>query len=169
MADQAEAVRRNDLYETDFLAWTEQQARALQDGRWADIDAPNVADEIASLGAQVLREAGERVEILMSYLLKWRHLAEYRGMAWEENISRQRQELAALVEENPSMGRDRERLVARGYDGARRRLKYETYFFESDFPASCPFTVEQVFDAGFFPEELDAPTVGAFPTARRIA
>jgi hypothetical protein len=169
MADQAEAVRRNDLYETDFLAWTEQQARALEEGRWTDVDAANMADEIAGLGRQVVREAGERLEILMSYLLNWRHLAEYRGRAWKENIARQRQELADLLRENPSMGPDKEKLVAESYDGARRRLKYETYFFESDFPASCPFTVEQVFDDSFFPEELDAPATGAFPTARRIA
>jgi Domain of unknown function DUF29 len=158
----------NNLYETDFHAWTQNQARAIAEHRWSDVDAVNVADEIGSLGLQLEREIGDRLEILLSYLLKWQRLAEYRGLAWKENIDRQRQELADLFAENPSLSGRKDRGVAHAYGHARRRLKYETYFFTTDFPASCPFTVKQVFDPEYFPEELDAPATGAFPTARSI-
>lgn len=159
---------RNDLYERDFYAWTQEQARLLRERRWTDVDSENIAEELLSLGAQVEREIGDRIEILLSYLLKWRHLAEYRGLAWKENIDRQRQELAELFEENKCLDDRKQQFVAQSYDDARRRLRYETYFFEMDFPASCPFTAEQVFDFGFLPEELDAPAVGQFPTAQFI-
>jgi hypothetical protein len=158
----------NDLYETDFYAWTQEQARAVEEGRWSDVDSANVADEIQTLGRELEREIGARTEILLSYLLKWRQLAEYRGFAWKENIDRQRQEVAGLFAESPSLREARARFVARAYESARRRLKYETSFEHTDFPASCPFTIEQVFDAGYFPEELDAPATGRFPTARSI-
>jgi hypothetical protein len=156
------------LYETDFHAWTQSQAKAIAEQRWADVDAANVADEIGSLGLELEREIGDRVEILLSYLLKWRQLAEYRGFAWKENIDRQRQELDELFRDNPSLRGHRDRYVAQAYEDARRRLKYETYFFSTDFPASCPFAVGEVFDMKYFPEELDAPATGKFPTARSI-
>lgn len=156
------------LYETDFHAWTQSQSQAVEEGRWTDVDAVNVADEIRSLGHQVEQEIGDRLEILLSYLLKWRQLAEYRGLAWKENIDRQRQELADLFAENSSLAGNRERFVARAYEPARGRLKYETYFSSTDFSPSCPFTAEEVFDPNYFPEDLDAPATGAFPTARSI-
>jgi hypothetical protein len=156
------------LYETDFHAWTQSQAEAIAECRWAGVDAANVADEIRSLGLQVEREIGDRLEILLSYLLKWRHLAEYRGLAWKENIDRQRQELADLWSENPSLSGRKDSSVAQAYGHARRRLKFETYFFTTDFPASCPFSADLVFDPKYFPEELDAPALGGFPTARSI-
>src|SRR5438477_12986206 len=117
----------NSLYETDFHAWAQSQSRAIEERRWTDVDAANVADEIRSLGLQVEREIGDRLEILLSYLLKWRQLAEYRGLAWKENIDRQRQELADLFAENSSLGGRKERFVAQAYEHARNRLKYETY------------------------------------------
>ena len=36
------------LYEEDFVRWTEGTARALREGRLADVDFENVADEIES-------------------------------------------------------------------------------------------------------------------------
>src|SRR5947209_14236685 len=155
----------NDLYESDFYAWTQQQARAVEERRWGDVDALNVADEIGSLGQEVEREIADRTEILLSYLLKWRQLAEYRGLAWKENIDRQRSALAGLFAENPTLADGRDTFVAESYENAVRRLKYETYFLENDFPPSCPFTIGQVFDATYFPEEFDALTRGQFPTA----
>jgi Domain of unknown function DUF29 len=156
------------LYETDFHAWSQTQAKAIVEQRWSDVDAVNVADEIGSLGRELEREIADRLEILLSYLLKWRHLPEYRGFAWKENINRQRRELEELFSENPSLRGRRNRYVAGAYEDARRRLRYETYFFSTDFPASCPFTAEQVVDSEYFPEELDAPASGKFPTARSI-
>lgn len=169
MSERDSRERDEPLYDADFLTWTQEQARALEERRWDDLDLANLADEVRSLGVELVRQAEQRTEILVSYLLKWLHLAEYRGRAWKENIDRQRQEIADMTDRNASLSDLRQHLVARSYENGRRRLKYETYFYETDFPASCPFTVEQVFDPTYFPEELDAPAIGAFPTARLIA
>ena len=159
----------NGLYESDFHAWTQEQARLIEAGRWDRVDVPNLADEVRSLGHEVKGEIEDRMEILLSYLLKWQVLAEYRGLAWRENISRQRRELRDLAADNPSLAPFVRDSVVEAYENARRRLKYETYFYPVDFPASCPFTIDQVFDSDYFPEEWDAPSIGAFPTARTIA
>jgi Domain of unknown function DUF29 len=38
-------------YETDLAAWADAQAQALRSGRYADLDALNVAEELIGLGA----------------------------------------------------------------------------------------------------------------------
>lgn len=155
----------NDLHEMDFHAWTQEQARAIAERRIEAIDWANVAEEVDALGRAVRGELEERCEILMSYLLKWRQLAEYRGFAWKACIDLQRQEIADLVRECPSLEEALPEAVADGYEDARRRLKYETYFLTSDFPPSCPFSTKDVLDPAYYPEELDAPATGKFPTA----
>jgi hypothetical protein len=164
----AEASGKN-VYERDFYAWAEEQAKAVEERRWADVDRENVAEELRSLGGEVKEEIRDRVAILIAYLLKWRHLAEFRGLAWKENIDRQREALQKLLKGNATLTPYAREFVPLAYDDARQRLKYDTYFFSEDFPPSCPFTIDDVFDPEFYPEELDAPAVGAFPTARSLA
>lgn len=40
------------LYETDFYAWTQEQAKLLRKGQWNELDLPNLIEEIESLGKQ---------------------------------------------------------------------------------------------------------------------
>jgi hypothetical protein len=46
----ARAASTRSLYEADFHRWSQEQARALHERRWADVDWENVAEEIESLG-----------------------------------------------------------------------------------------------------------------------
>jgi Domain of unknown function DUF29 len=55
----------NDLYETDFYAWTQQQARLLRERRWAELDLENVAEEMETLGRSDKRQIESRLVILM--------------------------------------------------------------------------------------------------------
>lgn len=38
------------LYETDFYAWTQEQAKLLKHHQWNQLDLPNLIEEIESLG-----------------------------------------------------------------------------------------------------------------------
>ena len=40
------------FYDIDFYAWTQQQSLLIRDGRWAEVDRPNLLEEIESLGRQ---------------------------------------------------------------------------------------------------------------------
>lgn len=42
----------SDLYETDFYAWTQEQAALLRNGQWSKLDRANLIEEIESLGKQ---------------------------------------------------------------------------------------------------------------------
>ena len=49
-------ARRNDLYETDFYVWTQEQARLLRERRFNDLDLDNLVDEVQSVGSSEKRE-----------------------------------------------------------------------------------------------------------------
>ena len=50
MSDTATKPPPNDLYEADFYAWTQEQARLLRERRWDDLDLENLVDEVESVG-----------------------------------------------------------------------------------------------------------------------
>lgn len=63
---------RDDLYEADFVAWTEQQAAALRRLGAASnsLDVPNLAEEIESLGRRDVREVESLIRQIMLVVLK---------------------------------------------------------------------------------------------------
>jgi len=60
-------------YDTDYVAWLEQQATALRARRWSDVDAKNLAEEIDDLGKSQRREFRSRLKVLLQHLLKLKH------------------------------------------------------------------------------------------------
>jgi hypothetical protein len=62
-------VETPSLYEQDFVLWLEAQATAVRDGRWSDLDAANVAEELEGLASADRREIRNRLIFLMVRLL----------------------------------------------------------------------------------------------------
>src|SRR6516162_435971 len=76
----------NNLYEFDFYAWTQEQARLLREHRWAELDLDNLVDEVASVGSSEKREIRNRLTGLMAHLLKWKYQPGRRGSSWISTI-----------------------------------------------------------------------------------
>lgn len=140
------------LYERDFHEWSRAQARALAERRVTDIDWANVAEEIDSLGRSDRRSIDSHLQVLIAHLLKWRHQPDLRGKSWRVTILRQREEIEKLIEESPSLKSYPAETFDKVYLRAVRDAAREAVLFESDFPASPPFTVEQAMDEDFWPE-----------------
>jgi len=62
-----------ELYERDYFAWTQQQAKMLRSGQIAGVDALNLAEEIEDLGRSEKRALASRMIVLMAHLLKWQY------------------------------------------------------------------------------------------------
>ena len=77
----------NDLYATDFYAWTQEQAQLLRDGRFADLDLENLAEEVRSVGVSDKRQIESRLEVLMAHLLKWTYQPGARSQSWTRTIA----------------------------------------------------------------------------------
>ena len=58
------------LYDTDFYAWTQEQAERLREVRDNRLDAENLAEEVADLGKSELRAVEAHLLQLFIHLLK---------------------------------------------------------------------------------------------------
>ena len=52
-------------YETDVVAWAEEQVALLKAGRLSQIDADNIAEEIAAVSSSEKRELRHRCAVLL--------------------------------------------------------------------------------------------------------
>jgi len=72
----------SDLYNTDFNAWTQEQATLLRDRKTPALDYDNLAKEIESLGKSQHRELARRLDVLVMHLLKWRYQPSEHAGSW---------------------------------------------------------------------------------------
>jgi len=143
----------NELYQTDFYAWTQQQARLLRERRWDDVDLENVAEEIETLGRSDKRQIESRLVILIAHLLKWKYQPGGRSVSWTSTITQQRLRIKGLLKESPSLKRYPGKVFLDQYLEARLEASKETGIAFDLFPKECPFTIEEILDVDFFPEE----------------
>jgi hypothetical protein len=144
-------ITKSPLYEQDFFAWSRQQAELLRTGKLAQADIEHIAEEIDSMGRTEKRELISRLSVLLLHLLKWRYQPDKRGPSWEASIRVQRNRLADHLDDNPSLKPLLPQALASAYRDAALEAVAETGLPGATFPATCPWTVEQVLDAGFWP------------------
>lgn len=143
----------NDLYETDFYTWTQEQARLLRERRWADLDLDNLVDEVQSVGSSEKREIRRRMKVLLAHLLKWKLQPGHRGQSWRRTITEQRRQLFAIMEDSPSLRDYVLREATEAHLGATLKASEESGVAIGLFPGQPAFTAEQVLDLEFFPED----------------
>lgn len=65
--NQETATPISNLYETDFYAWTQEQASLLRQHQWSELDLLNLIEEIESLGKQQRQERRNRLSVLIGF------------------------------------------------------------------------------------------------------
>ena len=151
-AEKSRAPLKDSLYERDFYAWTQEQAKAVRERRFEDIDIKNLVDEVETLGRAERNEIGSRLLVLLVHLLKWRFQPERRGATWEATIMEQRDQIAETIADNPSLRLLPGEILDKKYRLARIRAAGETELPKATFPEPCPFSLEDVLDDNFWPE-----------------
>jgi len=58
-------------YQTDIIAWANEQAALLRAGNLSALDIEHIAEEIEDVGKSEQRELANRMSVLLAYLLKW--------------------------------------------------------------------------------------------------
>jgi hypothetical protein len=91
------------VYEQDFYAWTQEQARVLRNGAFAQLDIPNLVEEVESMGRSEKRDLTNRLTVLLAHLLKWQHQPNLRSRSWELAMAEQREQVDEVLDENPSL------------------------------------------------------------------
>ncbi len=140
------------LYDTDIVAWAEQQAAFLRRGEWASLDIANLAEEIEDVGKSEKRELRSRLAVLLGHLLKWRYQPGLRSKSWLATIAVQRRALARELKKAPSLKRqlaDDEWLQG-AWDDAIRVAIEETGLHE--FPDQPIWTITDILDPAYLPD-----------------
>lgn len=114
-----------DLYETDFVAWTTEQGRAIRDAGTRRLNAPidweNVAEEIESLGRSERRELQSRIGTVIEHLLKLELSPAFDPAAsWRDTVRRARRQIQQVLKESPSLRPEVPGMVASELTGMKR-------------------------------------------------
>jgi hypothetical protein len=141
------------LYETDFYAWTIEQASLLRKHQWSQLDLLNLIEEIESLGKQQHQELRNRLSVLIGHLLKWEYQSQRRSRSWLATIQVQRLDVSELLEENPSLKSYLEEALQKAYAKGVILAVKETELPSSTFPVKCPYSLTEILDNSFYPGE----------------
>lgn len=139
-------------YEHDFFAWTHEQAERLRTRDWSGIDIEHLIEEIEGMGRSEKRALESRLTVLLQHLLKWSVQAERRGAIWQLTIDMQRDAVADLLSDNPSLRTKLDETLAHAYAKARRYAATETGLSLAHFPEECPWTRANVLSSDFLPD-----------------
>jgi uncharacterized protein DUF29 len=146
-------------YETDFYAWTQEQARLLDARQFDALDIPHLVEEITSLGKSEQRELYSRLSVLLTPLLTLRYAALARpedlrraGRGWRATVTTQRLSMAKILRENPSLQPTIPAELADAYAVAQVEAATALEMEDARMPETCPWSAVQVLDANFWPE-----------------
>jgi Domain of unknown function DUF29 len=143
-------------YDTDLYAWTQAQAEALRAKRWEALDLEHLAAEIESLGIEQRHAVDTHLRILLLHLLKWVYQPAQRWPNERHSVDEARNELDWRLTRNPSLRPKLPASAAWAYPRARQLAALETGLPVATFPESCPWSLEQLLDEDFWPEETPA-------------
>jgi Domain of unknown function DUF29 len=141
------------LYETDFYAWTQEQATLLRNEQWSQIDLQNLIEEIQSLGKQQRQELRNRLSVLIGHLLKWQYQSGRRSRSWLATLRIQRLDIAELLEDNPSLKPYLEEALHKAYLKGVELALGETDLPKRIFPVQCPYSLSEILNYDFYPGE----------------
>ena len=120
----------SDLYDTDVFQWADHQAVLLRRRaagelvNEAELDWPNIAEEIESLGKIQSRELSSRIATIILHLMKLQASpADAPRGGWRDTILEQRDEIERLLADAPSLRARIPDTIASEMDRAKRRSR----------------------------------------------
>ena len=142
-------------YDTDVVAWSNEQAQLLRAGKFDQLDLEHLAEEIEDVGKSEQRELANRMSVLLAHLLKWAFQPELRASSdsWRLTIKEQRKRIVARLAKTPSLQRsltDVDWLDDAWVDAVSLARKETGIVI---FPEVCPWPMDDVLTEGWLPQE----------------
>jgi predicted DNA-binding ribbon-helix-helix protein len=138
------------LYEQDYYLWLETTIEKLKDNEFKTLDIENLIEELETLGRSEKKALRSYLRLIVMHLLKWQYQPEKRSKSWQITIRNNRFEIAEALQDSPSLKPQLAELLNQCYPRAVMEASEETGLPVSTFPTSCPYTIEQILDYGFF-------------------
>ena len=153
----AKTLDKPSLYDTDYVAWLEEQVAHLRAARLSALDVANVAEELESLMRKERRQLRNRLEVLIAHLSKWDHQPAQRSNRWRASVAEQRARIRRLLQDSPSLKPSVAEAAREVYVDALEQAAIETGLNQAALPTTLPYTVEQIFERKLSAEELPDP------------
>ncbi|MDJ0509278.1 MAG: DUF29 domain-containing protein [Crocosphaera sp.] len=138
-------------YEKDYYSWLLETAYLLEEGRFSEVDVPNLIDEIESMGKSQKRAIESYLKVLLLHLLKWKYQPSYRCGSWKASIRNSRWGINKRIKESPSLKNYPTEVIEECYKIARENAADETGLPVAIFPNSLEFKIKEVLDDAFLP------------------
>ncbi len=138
-----EVLPLNVLYKQDETAWLEVMSNLAAEGRFADMDFPNLSEFLSDMANRDRREVPSRLVLLLTHLLKWDHQPDHRSGSWQGTILEQRRELRKVLESG-TLYNHAISVLAEAYADARKQAAAETGLPRGTFPAECSWDLESL-------------------------
>jgi muconolactone delta-isomerase len=139
------------LYDTDFYAWTQDQAAKLREVRDNRLDAANLAEEVSDLGNSQLGKVKSHLRLLLRHLLKLSlSPATWNTGSWLSEVS----EHANCARDAFSPGMRQHIDLEKIWRKAREQANYSLAGYDEPQAAAdlaCPFTLDELIAEEFDP------------------
>jgi hypothetical protein len=153
-------VLERSLYETDYYAWTKQQAAALramaEQRAHGPLDLENLAEEVESLGRSDLNAVRSQVQRIVEHLLKLEHSPSEGPRAdWRHSVRQARDQVEdhMTASMRPDVEADLAKLFARGKREAAFGLRqHGEHKAANALPVDCPYSFEQILEQDWYPQ-----------------
>jgi hypothetical protein len=113
----------------------------------------NIIEEIESLGRSEKHTLYSHMKNLLMHLLKWKYQHKRKTNSWSYTIINSRIGVEKVLSENPGLKPTVPDVFSDAYQSARKLAAAETGMPLNTFPKTCPFSLEQVLDEEFLPDE----------------
>jgi hypothetical protein len=144
-------MQPRNLYDSDFIAWTQRTAELMRRRRFSELDVEHVAEEIEDMGKRDIRELCSRMEVLVAHLLKWKFQPARRSRSRRATVRAQRSDIQKLLGQSPSLRQRLSADMSEIYQAGVKLAADESGLKRDRFPARCPFSVDEILDEEFLP------------------
>jgi len=149
-------AQKKDLYELDYLLWTQEIVAKLKAKDFNDLDIDNLIEEIEDLGRSQKQEALSRLATLLEHLLKRIYVdlpQEYNG--WERTIREQRRQIKRAIKVSPSLVPYFDQIFDDAFEDALDEVRSEKGYNSVNFADRWQFSreLDAILSANFW--ELD--------------
>lgn len=141
-------------YERDIYSWANAQAALLREGRFAELDVANVAEEIESLGRSERSSLRSYLALVLQHMLKWDHQPEKRTRSWATSINVHRHHARRTLKRNPGLKHDLDETLAEAYETAVLLAADESGLLPQDFPRACPYGYDELMIRSVQPSDV---------------
>lgn len=146
----------DNLYESDYCAWIQQQLAALRQLNFNALDVDNLIEELEGL----VHKNNSTLDLYFQGLIRNLLVLEYQlpSKSNKDNYEKHiiegyRKHIKELLSKNQSLNSKLDKFIASAYKMAIDTIIRETGRHIKEFPGVTPYTKQQLLDSGWFPNE----------------